>query len=249
MNIELSKKVKVRSTLALLGFIVISNIVSRLIQSHTTQVAGDRCIYDTWRWTTMSITDYMTTHDTANHIFTAVDSFMIDCFIVFFQGMFIVCGSIPTMYVLLLFYVTNSFCVNNSGQWPRPTPYLFKDPGFPSLFIPYDATNDLYFSGHVGMTTMFTMLSFNLGFTKLAYIGSFVVFYTFFMMLVLGGHYTNDMIIGFIVAITWSKFIFFRKYNYTHKILIGHCKVFSTFERLICCTRKNRELEIEDNLI
>jgi len=32
----------------------------------------------------------------------------------------------------------------------KPSGYIWHYPGFPSLVVPYAATNDFFFSGHVG---------------------------------------------------------------------------------------------------
>ena len=45
-------------------------------------------------------------------------------------------------------------------RWPFPSDYIFGDPGFPSFFVPYKATNDFYFSGHTATATILLFVSF-----------------------------------------------------------------------------------------
>ena len=39
--------------------------------------------------------------------------------------------------------------VQNTFLMEKPTGYIWEYPGFPSLVVPYGATNDFFFSGHV----------------------------------------------------------------------------------------------------
>lgn len=228
----LSEKAKICSMFALLGFIALSNIFARLIQSHTTQVAEDRCIYDTWRWTTLPITNFMAAHTGTNHVFIALDSFCIDIFALTFLAIYFWKGTIGVMYVTVLFYSSRGFSLLLGGEWPKPVPYIFSDPGFPSLFVPYDPTNDLYFSGHIGLCTCFSLLSFDSGRKYLGRIGIFVAFYTLIMLHVTGGHYFNDFIIGFCVAVNVALFVARNKYGYTVFVLKALCWTFEGVAKL-----------------
>ena len=54
---------------------------------------------------------------------------------------------------MFLFYPVR-FVSINLGHWPFPDFFTFHDPGFPSIFIPYQPANDFYFSGHTGLCTI-----------------------------------------------------------------------------------------------
>ena len=105
------------------------------------------------------------------------------------------------VFSLFIFYSIRAMCFS-FGEFPLPEPYLFFDPGFPSIFVPYDATNDLFFSGHIGLLLLITLNAYYDGHSIICYISFIWIFYTGFMMCLLGGHYFNDLILGVIVAIT-----------------------------------------------
>ena len=100
-----------------------------------------------------------------------------------------------------LFYIVRAFVITFGGKFPNLNNYLFNDPGFPSIFISYLKSNDLYFSGHIGLLTMCLFLSIreklSPGITLMLGI-SFLN--TLFSLIFLGAHYTNDIIIGIIAG-------------------------------------------------
>ena len=54
---------------------------------------------------------------------------------------------------LALFYPFR-FLSLYGGHWPLPDYQTFHYPGIPSVLVPYDQTNDFYFSGHTGLCTI-----------------------------------------------------------------------------------------------
>ena len=211
---------------SLATFIAFSTLVSRLVQAYFTNIAAGACIYDNWRWTTEIIIDVIANNMTANHIFVGLDSFCLDAFIITFLVIYFWRGSLATMYAAVLFYTARGLSIVISGQWPKMSPYLFFDPGFPSIFIPYDPTNDLYFSGHVGLATSLTLVCFHNGQKWMGYIGIVVACYTLVMLLSVGVHYTNDFVIGFVVGVDACMFVFANKYGYSLFVLKGVCYFF-----------------------
>ena len=174
-----------------------------------------------------------------NDVFVAIDSFCIDAFAISFLSIYFWRGSMGMMYVTLLFYTNRGLSLVLGGQWPKLSPYYFHYPGFPSLFVPYDPTNDLYFSGHVGLTTCLTFLCFDIGYRRLGYFGICVAIYTLIMLLSTGAHYTNDFIIGFSVATVVCKFIFFHKYGYTLFVLKAICYACAGVGSVFGCGRRD----------
>ena len=57
---------------------------------------------------------------------------------------------------IVVFYVTR-FLFQHIFLLKVPDNYIFRYPGFPSLFVPYDKTTDFFFSGHVGGSLIATM--------------------------------------------------------------------------------------------
>lgn len=81
-----------------------------------------------------------------------------------------------------------------------PTRYIWGDPGFPSLFVPYDITCDFYFSGHTGILIIFTLNNFT---RRRKLIGLFTLVFTMYMitlLMVYQAHYSIDCPVGIIAA-------------------------------------------------
>ena len=85
-------------------------------------------------------------------------------------------------------------------KWPNPVPRLMDYPGFPSFVVNYNRTNDEYPSGHIGYILMYIWAFRDIGYTFASRVGIITLVYTLFILLVLGGHFSNDLIIGGITA-------------------------------------------------
>ena len=95
-----------------------------------------------------------------------------------------------------------------------PEGYYWDYPGFYSIVVPYGATNDFFFSGHVGCC-LICALEFNLVFkqaekvqnlktmklaTRMVYFSIATLCAQVFIMMATRGHYTIDLIVGVIIA-------------------------------------------------
>lgn len=82
-----------------------------------------------------------------------------------------------------------------------PADSTFRYPGFPSLFVPYLATNDYFFSGHVSLPTI-AALNFYVNDHNYFFVYSiFSAFFQCSMMIAIRGHYSIDLYAGFIFSI------------------------------------------------
>lgn len=88
-----------------------------------------------------------------------------------------------------------------------PEGYLWENPGFPSITVPYGKTNDFFFSGHVGGAVIMTIEYFRLMreiptwnwklFMKImTIVGVITTILQVFLMIFLRGHYSIDMFAG-----------------------------------------------------
>ena len=102
-------------------------------------------------------------------------------------------------FALLLFYPIRQF-IQNNFLIGRPAGFLWFYPGIYSLTIPYFDTNDFYFSGHVGSSTIFTSEYFAHGWTKMSAVAGFVMMNEWLMLMFLRVHYFIDLITGLIIA-------------------------------------------------
>ena len=101
------------------------------------------------------ITDYLTNNSMILNGLTIAHALIIDSsFIYAFYSYLRYTKLIDNVFGLISFYSFRALILNIS-QWPRPKKDIFYNPGFPSIFVIYTKTNDIYFSGHTGCMTVF----------------------------------------------------------------------------------------------
>ena len=155
----------------------------------------------------------------------ALDSLFIDVIILSFCFIYIRHGDKLYVPALLLFYSLRGLCFPLAGQWPMPENYLFEYPGFPSLFVPYKKTNDLYFSGHVGMVSAVTYIAWRQRYPNALVLCTITWILTFFVMLFSRAHFTNDIIMGGVAGLLSSRTIETYKYSISHALLKLICHI------------------------
>jgi len=80
----------------------------------------------------------------------------------------------------------------------RPVGFLWSYPGIISLTVPYFDTNDFYFSGHVGCTTIYSSEYLAMKWNKMAGIIIFVVVNAWVSLTFLRTHYIIDFLSGYV---------------------------------------------------
>jgi hypothetical protein len=190
----------------------------------------------------------------------------------------------------MTFFYPFRFLSLYGGHWPLPDYQTFHYPGIPSVLVPYDQTNDFYFSGHTGLCTcmlfMF-ILHYNedeknnqfkskensdymdsvvtqssthdvisldtqdgsdqkmtLGHKLAIAYGVFTLILTLYMLTITRGHYFNDLLIGFLVALTGIYYASRWRFTIFYWILWGYARF---FDIVIC--HKNSEDSKKQNLI
>jgi hypothetical protein len=95
----------------------------------------------------------------------------------------------------------------------RPKGFAWFDPGTPSLTVPYHDTNDFYWSGHVGTSTILTIELFAQGYKTLATLGFLVGINQWILLMLVRTHYIIDLVTGlifghlFLINSEWICFI------------------------------------------
>lgn len=93
------------------------------------------------------------------------------------------------IYSILIFYGIRGICqalflFQYSDEW------LFNDPGFYSLIVPYGKASDFYFSGHSGFLFITTLELIQLKFVGLAFLNFLSMLYTGWMLVATRAHYS-----------------------------------------------------------
>jgi hypothetical protein len=200
------------SLLVMLGLDFARHMISR---GQRTDFDMQACIWDPLHQLLHPISNHLKSHDFLRKMLLALDSILIDLSVLYFGITWAAYGRTKSfMPSLLIFYVIRA-PVLIICKWPLPKLYLFGDPGIPSFFVDYDQTNDLYFSGHCGCLTVMTTDCFLNGRKKWVVFTFLLLTYTFFVLALEGGHYTNDMIIGVVAGFTINRLYFLRKESIT----------------------------------
>lgn len=103
--------------------------------------------------------------------------------------------------------------------------FIFENPGFLSIVVPYFRTPDFFFSGHIGCSLILSLSFKDWGYTTFSYYYIFVLFVEALMMTLTRAHYSIDIIFGFIFG---------------HYVFLLSKKASSYFDRVLpLCGTKN----------
>lgn len=100
---------------------------------------------------------------------------------------------------VLLFYGCRGI-IQFIFQFSFPEGFIWEYPGFPSLVVNYDKTNDFFYSGHVGMPLIAALEWRKNGFTIPAIVCVFVSCLEGFTVFITRTHYSIDIIAGIVFA-------------------------------------------------
>jgi hypothetical protein len=96
---------------------------------------------------------------------------------------------------ILMFYGFRAV-IQLNFQLKFPEGFIWEYPGFPSLIVNYDKTNDFFYSGHVGMPLIAALEWRKNGYTKPVIFCVFTSCFEAFMLFIGRVHYTIDVIAG-----------------------------------------------------
>lgn len=85
---------------------------------------------------------------------------------------------------------------------PTPKGIIWNHPGFPSIFVTYGVSNDLFFSGHTALA-VFGALELAQWSGLSLWVASFVIVYEVLAVIALRAHWTMDIFTGAITAM-WT---------------------------------------------
>lgn len=107
--------------------------------------------------------------------------------------------SIRAMVSFSLFFFVKGQ-VQNNYLMQRLEGRLWDDPKVPSITIPYHNTNDFYFSGHLGINSMWLVEYYTDGYWCMFYYCCTLMLYNYSFMTSVRIHYVVDFIAGIIVG-------------------------------------------------
>ena len=84
---------------------------------------------------------------------------------------------------------------------PAPPGIIWRDPGFPSLFVTYAVGNDFFFSGHTALAVYGGIQLATLGMPVLTVCALLLAALQMLLVVVLRAHWTLDVLAGFFAAV------------------------------------------------
>lgn len=198
--------------------ILLLRIINEAITNRVAESGDNQCIIDSYVSVLNPLIFFLESDHSLAKIFLAIDSLCIDFIVLWYIADWMLFAKNRTIIPSVLMFYTLRGVASWFGHWPLPEPYLFLKPKLYSVLISYEKTNDLYFSGHCGMTLMIVLESHIHNRTKFQFLSLIVFIYTFVIMRVLGGHFSNDIIIGTLVA--YIAFRISLKFQYNITLLI-----------------------------
>ena len=84
---------------------------------------------------------------------------------------------------------------------PEPAGIIWRDPGFPSLFVTYSVGNDFFFSGHTALAVYGAIQIATLGISALTIVAALLAVLQMELVILLRAHWTLDVLGGLFAAL------------------------------------------------
>jgi len=84
---------------------------------------------------------------------------------------------------------------------PAPSGIIWRDPGFPSLFVTYAVGSDFFFSGHTALAVYGAIQIASLGMPVLTVVATLLAVLQMLVVIVLRAHWTLDVLTGLFAAL------------------------------------------------
>lgn len=168
-----------------------------------TQLSGQ--IYDRIHILIHPITDFLNRSPKTANLLLIASSIWIDIFTCFILLLSLFGSTIRPLLGLLLGFSMRQIC-QMIILLPLPEGMIWRDPGFPSLFVSYDISNDFFFSGHTSLAMLGAIELFRStivwpNMNKIAlFIGLMFVFFEASTVIVLKAHWTMDVITAILAS-------------------------------------------------
>jgi len=168
-----------------------------LIGARNAPASGIGDVLHDW---TAGLNAYFAQHAAGANALLIASSALVDALGLFLLGSWLFGGSVrPFLGLSLLMalrQVVQAFCAL------RPPPnMIWHYPGFPSLLVTYDVTNDFFFSGHTAIAVYGALELARFRKNWLTGLAVLIVLFEIATVLILRAHYTMDVFAGVISAL------------------------------------------------
>ncbi len=149
---------------------------------------------------TAGINRFLNTHPKWADSLLVVSSLVIDLLGLFLILWSVLGPSIGPFLGLIILFGLRQVC-QAVTTLPPPIGMLWRSPGFPSLFVTYRVSNDLFFSGHTALAVYGAVQLAHLGPGVLILLCVTIIIFQITTVLVLRVHYTMDVFTGLVTAL------------------------------------------------
>lgn len=142
---------------------------------------------------------YFAGHERAANGALITSSLFIDLFGIVVIASAIFGPSFAPFVAILIVFILRQIC-QLCCTLPPPPGMIWRHPGFPSLLVTYDVSNDLFFSGHTALAVLGAIEICHLAPWWVGALAVLVALGQVFIVIVLRAHYTLDVIAGAFAA-------------------------------------------------
>ena len=180
----------------LLFFLVMYQVIRNYLDW---RIDPDVCIYDLSFSMTNSINMYLNLNPNLNKFLIIYTSALMDIMTLTHLVVWVRSWHSFKFFCNVFFFYGFRQTVQNFFIMDRPFGYTWCNPGWPSLVVPYHDINDFYYSGHVGVCSMFLALDVSER-SKLGILSLFAMVNMWFTLTVVRTHYFIDLVTGLLLA-------------------------------------------------
>jgi len=171
-------------------------VTQRLIGSRP---AGERGIDDQLHRLTAGANNWLQRNPQVADALLICSSLGVDAITMFVLGYAVLGPSFAPFWGLLCLFVMRQAC-QAIVVLPAPPGIIWRDPGFPSLFVTYKVGNDFFFSGHTALAVYGAIQLAALGIPALTGLGILTAILQMVLVILLRAHWTLDVVAGLFAA-------------------------------------------------
>lgn len=172
-------------------------VTQRLIGSRP---SDDRGIDDHLHHLTRAANDWLHRHPRVADSLLICSSLGVDAVTLFVLGYAVLGPNFTPFWGLLCLFVMRQTC-QAIIVLPAPPGIIWRDPGFPSLFVTYKVGNDFFFSGHTALAVYGAIQLATLGIPALTGLGILTAMLQMVLVIILRAHWTLDVVAGIFAAL------------------------------------------------